>query len=74
MNVFQDIHNISSGRKFSEAVQVACKSSQLVAVGVNCCPAPLVKPLLESAKSYKKADLSWVVYPNSGEEWDPKTG
>ncbi|KAK2889194.1 hypothetical protein QQF64_028706 [Cirrhinus molitorella] len=70
----KDIHNISSGRAFSEAVQVACRSSQLVAVGVNCCPAPLVKPLLESAKSQKKADLSWVVYPNSGEEWDPKTG
>ncbi|XP_016398496.1 homocysteine S-methyltransferase YbgG-like [Sinocyclocheilus rhinocerous] len=69
----KDIQNISSGR-FSEAVQVACRSSQLVAVGVNCCPAPLVKPLLESAKSLKKADLSWVVYPNSGEEWDPKTG
>ncbi len=74
IHVFQDAHNISSGRTFSEAVQVACKSSQLVAVGVNCCPAPLVKPLLESAKSHKKADLSWVVYPNSGEEWDPKTG
>uniref|UniRef100_A0A8C1KNP2 Zgc:172121 n=1 Tax=Cyprinus carpio TaxID=7962 RepID=A0A8C1KNP2_CYPCA len=74
VRVFQDIHNISSGRRFSEAVQVACRSSQLVAVGVNCCPAPLVKPLLESAKSHKKADLGWVVYPNSGEEWDPKTG
>uniref|UniRef100_A0A9J7XZH8 Zgc:172121 n=1 Tax=Cyprinus carpio carpio TaxID=630221 RepID=A0A9J7XZH8_CYPCA len=70
----KDIHNISSGRRFSEAVQVAGRSSQLVAVGVNCCPAPLVKPLLESAKSHKKADLSWVVYPNSGEGWDPKTG
>ncbi|XP_056102349.1 homocysteine S-methyltransferase YbgG isoform X1 [Rhinichthys klamathensis goyatoka] len=70
----KDIHNISSGRSFSEAVQVACRSTQLVAVGVNCCPASLVKPLLESAKSHKKADLSWVVYPNSGERWDPKTG
>ncbi|XP_052455493.1 homocysteine S-methyltransferase YbgG isoform X2 [Carassius gibelio] len=70
----KDFQNISSGRRFSEAVQVACRSSQLVAVGVNCCPAPLVKPLLESAKSHKKADLSWVVYPNSGEGWDPKTG
>ncbi|XP_073708518.1 homocysteine S-methyltransferase YbgG [Garra rufa] len=70
----KDSHNISSGRRFSEAVQVACRSSQLMAVGVNCCPAPLVKPLLESAKSHKKADLSWVIYPNSGEEWDPKTG
>ncbi|KAK7155315.1 hypothetical protein R3I93_010071 [Phoxinus phoxinus] len=70
----KDIHNISSGRSFSEAVQVACRSTQLVAVGVNCCPATLVKPLLESANSHKKADLSWVVYPNSGERWDPKTG
>ncbi|KAG1940941.1 Homocysteine S-methyltransferase family protein [Pimephales promelas] len=70
----KDIHNISSGRSFSEAVQVACRSTQLLAVGVNCCPASLVKPLLESAKSHKKADLSWVVYPNSGEKWDPKTG
>ncbi|XP_016303288.1 homocysteine S-methyltransferase YbgG-like [Sinocyclocheilus anshuiensis] len=70
----KDIQNISSGRRFSEAVQVACRSSQLVAVGLNCCPALLVKPLLDSAKSHKKADLSWVVYPNSGEEWDPKTG
>ncbi|XP_050968120.1 LOW QUALITY PROTEIN: homocysteine S-methyltransferase YbgG [Labeo rohita] len=70
----KDIHNISSGRSFSEAVQVACRSSQLVAVGVNCCPPSLLEPLLESAKSYKKADLSWVVYPNSGEEWDPKIG
>ncbi|XP_067315787.1 homocysteine S-methyltransferase YbgG isoform X3 [Pseudorasbora parva] len=70
----KDIHNISSGRRFSEAVQVACRSTQLVAVGVNCCPASLVKPLLESAKPHKKAELSWVVYPNSGERWDPKTG
>ncbi|XP_051985994.1 homocysteine S-methyltransferase YbgG isoform X2 [Xyrauchen texanus] len=70
----KDSHNISSGRRFSEAVQVACKSTQLVAVGVNCCPPHLVTPLLESAKSHKKADLSWVVYPNSGEGWDLQTG
>ncbi|XP_057193548.1 homocysteine S-methyltransferase YbgG isoform X1 [Triplophysa rosa] len=70
----KDSHHISSGRTFSEAVQVACRSSQLVAVGVNCCPPSLVTPLLESAMSHKKADFSWVVYPNSGEDWDTKTG
>lgn len=70
----KDSRHISSGRTFLEAVQVACRSSQLVAVGVNCCPSPLVTPLLESAMSHKKADLSWVVYPNSGEGWDSKTG
>ncbi|XP_065096639.1 homocysteine S-methyltransferase YbgG isoform X2 [Paramisgurnus dabryanus] len=70
----KDSHNISSGKTFSEAVQVACRSSQLVAVGVNCCSPDLVKPLLESAMSHKKADLSWVVYPNNEEGWDPETG
>ncbi|NP_001108386.1 uncharacterized protein LOC337599 isoform 1 [Danio rerio] len=70
----KDNNSISSGRRFSEAVEMACRSTQLVAVGVNCCPAPLVKPLLESAKSHKRADLSWVVYPNSGEGWDVTTG
>ncbi|TVK90627.1 Homocysteine S-methyltransferase 2 [Bagarius yarrelli] len=70
----KDAQSISDGSKFSKAVQVAGNSSQLVAVGVNCCPPALVKPLIESAKSQKAAGISWVVYPNSGEEWNPSTG
>ncbi|XP_072540248.1 homocysteine S-methyltransferase YbgG [Salminus brasiliensis] len=70
----KDTQCISDGNKFFQAVQVASKSTQLVAVGVNCSPPALVKPLLESAKSYKAPSMSWVVYPNSGEGWDPKTG
>ncbi|KAK1796758.1 hypothetical protein P4O66_009773 [Electrophorus voltai] len=70
----KDAQCISDGNKFSEAVQVAGKSTQLVAVGVNCSPPALVKPLLESATSHKSANRSWVVYPNSGEAWDRTTG
>ncbi|KAL7832595.1 hypothetical protein SRHO_G00296130 [Serrasalmus rhombeus] len=70
----KDSLSISDGNKFSEAVEVASKSTQLVAVGVNCSPPALVKPLLDSAKSQKAASMSWVVYPNSGEGWDPSTG
>ncbi|GAA6102547.1 homocysteine S-methyltransferase YbgG [Tachysurus ichikawai] len=70
----KDTQCISDGNKFAKAVQVASNSSQLVAVGVNCSPPALVTPLLESAKSYKAADMNWVVYPNSGEDWDPSTG
>ncbi|XP_076871175.1 homocysteine S-methyltransferase YbgG isoform X2 [Brachyhypopomus gauderio] len=70
----KDSQCISDGNKFSEAVQLASKSTQLVAVGVNCSPPALVKPLLESAKSQKIDNTSWVVYPNSGETWDPTTG
>ncbi|MCJ8729695.1 hypothetical protein PDJAM_G00109510 [Pangasius djambal] len=70
----KDAQSISDGNKFAKAVQVASNSPQLVAVGVNCSPPALVKPLLESAESHKSADMSWVVYPNSGEDWDPSTG
>ncbi|KAG7326412.1 hypothetical protein KOW79_009813 [Hemibagrus wyckioides] len=70
----KDAQNISDGNKFARAVQVACNSAQLVAVGVNCSPPALVTPLLESAKSHKTANVNWVVYPNSGEDWDLSTG
>ncbi|XP_074524934.1 betaine-homocysteine S-methyltransferase [Halichoeres trimaculatus] len=65
---------ISDGSLFTEAVQVANRSPQLVAVGVNCCSPELVEPLLDSAGSVLSPDLSWVVYPNSGEEWNTQQG
>ncbi|KAI5628281.1 homocysteine S-methyltransferase-like isoform 1, partial [Silurus asotus] len=70
----KDTLNISDGNRFATAIQVANKSPQVVAVGVNCTAPALVKPLLESAKSHKAEGTSWVVYPNSGEDWNPITG
>ncbi|KAF5894651.1 homocysteine S-methyltransferase YbgG-like, partial [Clarias magur] len=70
----RDAQSISDGNTFAKAVQVANNSPQLVAVGVNCCTAALVKPILKSAKSNKRPDMSWVVYPNSGEDWDASSG
>lgn len=55
-------------------MKVASRSLQLLAVGVNCCSPALVEPLLDSARSLRSPDLSWVVYPNSGEEWDKEHG
>lgn len=65
---------ISDGSLFTDAVQIANRSKQLVAVGVNCCPPALVEPLLDSARSLLSPDMCWVVYPNSGEEWDTEQG
>ncbi|XP_070765150.1 uncharacterized protein [Enoplosus armatus] len=65
---------ISDGSTFTDAVQIANRSTQLVAVGVNCCSPALVEPLLDSARSLLSPDMSWVVYPNSGEEWDTEQG
>ncbi|TRY89299.1 hypothetical protein DNTS_003469 [Danionella cerebrum] len=58
----KDSHRIACGRSFSEAVQLASRCTQLVAVGLNCCTASLVTPLLQSARAHKRADLSWVVW------------
>nr|XP_033477931.1 homocysteine S-methyltransferase 3 [Epinephelus lanceolatus] len=65
---------ISDGSSFSEAVQMANRCTQLVAVGVNCCSPALVEPLLQSARLLLSPDMSWVVYPNSGEDWDSEQG
>lgn len=70
----QDGRCISDGTPFTEAVRVASRSLQLLAVGANCCPPALVEPLLDSAAALRSPDLSWVVYPNSGEEWDHQRG
>ncbi|XP_029988996.1 uncharacterized protein LOC115418613 isoform X1 [Sphaeramia orbicularis] len=65
---------ISDGSLFTDAVQIASKSMQLLAVGVNCCSPDVVESLLDSAKTLLSPDMSWVVYPNSGEEWDTEKG
>ncbi|KAL4656847.1 hypothetical protein GN956_G4612 [Arapaima gigas] len=70
----KDEQHISSGRRFAEAVRVACRTKQLVAIGVNCCAPTLVEPLLSSACPLGSPELSWVVYPNSGEQWVQGTG
>lgn len=70
----KDERCISDGSLFTEAVLVASKSTQLLAVGVNCCSPGLVEPLLDSAGTLLGPDMSWVVYPNSGEEWDTEQG
>lgn len=70
----QDGTHLSDGSPFSAAVLIANRSPQLVAVGVNCCSPALVEPLLDSASSLLSPDMRWVVYPNSGEEWDAQQG
>ena len=51
-------------------MRIAQRSTQLVAVGLNCCSPALVLPLLETVSQLRSPALPWVVYPNSGEEWD----
>jgi homocysteine S-methyltransferase len=57
---------LSSGEKFSDAVALVNSAPSAVAVGINCTKPAFIAPLLESATS----SLPYVVYPNSGREWD----
>ncbi|CAL8252459.1 unnamed protein product [Merluccius merluccius] len=70
----KDGRSLCDGSTFLEAVRIAQRSSQLVAVGLNCCSPALVLPLLETVSQLRSPALPWVVYPNSGEEWDRLSG
>ncbi|XP_072434317.1 homocysteine S-methyltransferase YbgG isoform X2 [Chiloscyllium punctatum] len=64
---------ISHGENFDDAVKFPIKSDQLVAVGINCCCPDIISPLLMSANKTRGTKIGWIVYPNSGETWNPNT-
>jgi homocysteine S-methyltransferase len=65
----RDGERTSEGQLITEAVAAVARSSQVVAVGVNCVAPHLVDPLL--ARMHEATSLPLVVYPNAGETWDP---
>lgn len=62
---------LRSGERITDAAAVASSTSEVVAVGVNCCPVADVAPALGMLGA--AVDLPLVAYPNSGEEWDAAT-
>jgi homocysteine S-methyltransferase len=57
-----------AGQPLEEAFAVAASTTQVVAVGVNCCDPADVGPALAIARAV--AGKPVIVYPNSGEGWD----
>lgn len=64
----RDGESLSSGEPFAEAVRLANRSEQIVAVGVNCTAPRFVESLLQIARPL--TDKPLLCYPNSGEAWD----
>ncbi|MQY31705.1 homocysteine S-methyltransferase [Nocardia aurantia] len=58
-----------AGQPLAEAFAVAEVTPYLVAVGVNCCRPADVAPAIAAARAATGTPI--VVYPNSGEGWDP---
>lgn len=59
-----------AGQPLTEAFAVAAGVPQIVAVGVNCCAPDDVLPAIEIAREVTGKPV--IVYPNSGERWDPE--
>ena len=57
-----------AGESIEEAFALAGSIPEVIAVGVNCCPAPEAAELAATAAAV--TGLPAVVYPNSGETWD----
>jgi homocysteine S-methyltransferase len=57
---------LSSGENFADAISLVNSSPSAAAVGINCTKPAYIAALLACAPS----KLPFVVYPNSGREWD----
>ena len=68
----RDEHSLSSGEPFAEAASILAKCIFVNAVGINCTPPRYCLELLKTAHRVAPSKLG-VVYPNTGETFDPKT-
>jgi len=64
----RDGKDVSHGERFSTCVALADDSEQIVGVGLNCTAPEYATDLLKSAVGIS---TPLVVYPNSGEKWNP---
>ncbi|AYN38774.1 homocysteine S-methyltransferase [Streptomyces dangxiongensis] len=58
-----------AGQPLEEAFALAADADEVIAVGVNCCAPQDVEPAARIAARVTGKPV--VVYPNSGEAWDP---
>lgn len=57
-----------AGEPIAEAFELAGSIPEIIAVGVNCCPASQVAELIRTGATSSGRPV--VAYPNSGEVWD----
>jgi homocysteine S-methyltransferase len=66
----KDSSRIGDGQPAADAIAAVAGHSQVAAVGFNCVAPSLAEELLAAAARVTAKPL--VVYPNSGERWDPE--
>lgn len=65
----KDEQHISDGEKVSHCAEWLNEQEQVAAIGLNCSAPHLIESLIAEAKSQTTKPI--IVYPNSGEEYDP---
>jgi homocysteine S-methyltransferase len=65
----RDGKHISEGQVFADCVRQLENNPQIAAIGINCTSPKFISSLIREAK--KVTDKPLLVYPNSGETYDP---
>ena len=65
----KDAEHVAHGERLSECAAVVAEFPQTVAIGVNCTLPALIPSLIGELRGATRKPV--VVYPNSGEGWDP---
>ena len=65
----KDEYHISDGEKISKCAEWLDEQSQVAAIGINCSAPHIIESLIKEVKRQTAKPI--IVYPNSGEEYDP---
>ncbi|WP_223636084.1 homocysteine S-methyltransferase [Planococcus sp. 4-30] len=65
----KDEYHISDGEKIAKCAEWLDGQQQAAAIGINCSAPHLIESLINEVKSQTSKPV--IVYPNSGEEYDP---
>lgn len=68
-----DTEHVAHGERLSACAEMVSEAEQILAVGINCTAPPLILPLLTAARYGARGRKPVIVYPNSGEIWNPST-
>ncbi|CAN2253559.1 homocysteine S-methyltransferase [Bacillus vallismortis] len=67
----KDSQHISDGTPAADCASWLDEHRQIAALGINCTPLQHIPFLIEELKKHSSKPI--IVYPNSGEQYDPKT-
>ncbi|MGB7171626.1 MAG: homocysteine S-methyltransferase [Acidobacteriaceae bacterium] len=69
----RDAVHVAHGESLHDCAEMLSGVTQVVAIGINCTAPRLILPLLAAAQRGCQAQKPVIVYPNSGEVWNPDT-